>query len=488
LENGTDRQEIEAIISAIEDMKKELPSILLKIDSLKITTIDTIFNRIYIPSIRTLRPFGKDTDLENKLRGDYGLDMAIFIVTGQNFPENVFTQKNTEWEDEQNIKEFENLLSEEFFDKQSISLKYHKDKKILYIKIGEEKSRPIYELGEGLQMIIILTHQFFSFRGGIIAIEEPELYIHPGLQKAFMKFLVNHPRVKEFQILLTTHSNHIIDSINLSDDISIFSITKAEKHNSKEREKTPNFIIQNLAFGNENLLTCLGISSTSVYLSNCTIWVEGITDKIYIQAFIKAFLDNVNLDSQFKKCKDFKEGINYSFALTGGDSIIHWDFSEDAEYKEHFDKIIVRQFCAKSFVIVDNDFGKNLERKKRLQECMDDRFHELKYPEIENLLGHSVIVKTILEYPLTKKQIQDKNLPEITEDKLLSHKTGTIIDNFLLYGVTKVKKFSDENGSLKSSDKYKFCQRATKHITPSNLTTAASDLVTLLLSFIMSKN
>lgn len=243
-----------------------------------------------------------------------------------------------------------------------------------------------------------------------------------------------------------------------------------------------------LPFGSENLLNCLGITSTSVYLSNCTIWVEGITDKIYIQTFIKAFLDNVNLDSQYEKCKDFKEGINYSFALTGGDSIIHWDFSEDAEYKEHFDKIIVRQFCAKSFVIVDNDFGKNPERKERLQECMNDRFHELKYPEIENLLGHSVIVKTVSEYSSAKKQIQGKTLPEITEDQLLSHKTGTIIDNFLLNGDSKVKKFSAENGSLKSTDKYKFCQRATKHITASNLSTGASDLVILLLNFIMSKN
>jgi hypothetical protein len=75
-----------------------------------------------------------------------------------------------------------------------------------------------------------------------------------------------------------------------------------------------------------------------------------------------------------------QEGIHYSFSLTGGDSIIHWDFSESSNYEELSHKVIVKKFCAKAMAIVDQDFGKNPDRKSLLMQLLNERFIELAVP------------------------------------------------------------------------------------------------------------
>ncbi len=39
-----------------------------------------------------------------------------------------------------------------------------------------------------------------------------------------------------------------------------------------------------------DLLASLGVKPSSVYLANCTIWVEGITDRLYITKYMEKYL------------------------------------------------------------------------------------------------------------------------------------------------------------------------------------------------------
>ena len=100
------------------------------------------------------------------------------------------------------------------------------------IKIGQESQRPVYLLGDGIQMIIILLWPFFFKKSGIISIEEPELYIHPGFQKKFIQFVCTSEKTRHFQIFIATHSNHIVDSINHSDLVSLYTVSKQIKKNA----------------------------------------------------------------------------------------------------------------------------------------------------------------------------------------------------------------------------------------------------------------
>lgn len=480
----------------------QLLSILNEIKDLALETVDKLikykfseyskanFSKVYIPSIRTLREFGSKANIKSDTKKEYQFDESVFIFNGQSLPEEIFKLTNSKFSLRQKLFQFEKLLSDEFFESQEVKLTYEREEKVLLIKIGNEMERPIHELGDGLQMIIILTFPFFENRSGIIVIEEPELFIHPGLQKTFVKFLISNPVTENFQIFISSHSNHIIDSINSSDSVSLFSINKREKPDDKSLEKIPDLILENSAYGNQNLLNLLGISTTSVYLSNCIIWVEGITDKIYIQKFIACYLESLNSDSDFYKCKKFQEGTNYSFALTGGDSIIHWDFDETNEYSDVSDKIIVDKFCAKSLVIVDNDFGKLPARKSSLKKLLDNRFIELDVPEIENLLPMSIVNSIILEYPSVKKAINSNTLEVLPQTVVKDKKMGAVIDELILNQYKNVKSFSSssENGSLKSSDKFDFCKKANNYLNKNNLTNDAVILVEKILAFVMSKN
>ena len=75
-------------------------------------------------------------------------------------------------------------MSENFFDKR-ITLIPSQSNGFITVKIGDEIERPIYELGDGIQSIIILTLPLFLNKGNnlLVFIEEPEKLLHPGLQR-----------------------------------------------------------------------------------------------------------------------------------------------------------------------------------------------------------------------------------------------------------------------------------------------------------------
>lgn len=445
--------------------------------------------RIYVPTFRTLREF-KDSQIHLSIQAEYGFDQSIEVYTGQSFPQAVDNHKSNEYPYRRKITAFESFLGRTFFQNQEVILTFHKNSKVLLIKIGDEKDRPIHELGDGLQMIIILTFPFFMHSSGVIGIEEPELFIHPGLQKELMKFLSNDPLTRNWQIFLTTHSNHILDSVNLSREVSIFAISKDKKKGNSflEDEQIPDFVVDNLAHGDRNALTLLGVTNTSVYLSNCVIWVEGITDKLYLEKYIDAYFETSRSKDKYPSFLNLKDGIHYSFALSGGDNIIHWNFDEESEYEDNESRIIVHKFCSRSFVIVDSDFGKNSERKKKLSEALKERMMELKCPEIENLLHPGILGNILREYKTVKNATRADQLPILGEKDLSEYKIGFLIDDIVLKDYPNCKKFSSESGSIKSSDKFEFCINAMKYIDGLTITDYTCDVVEKLLDFIISMN
>jgi len=453
------------------------------------STFDT-HKCIYIPSVRTLRPFARRSKISDETKREYGFGETINIYNGELMATDIQQLKNSNTGDRRKIKAFEKFLSEEFFDKKEIELTVPIGTDLINIKIGEEKEQPIHNLGDGLQMIIIITFPFFIYDCGFIGIEEPELFIHPGLQKELLKFFLHHPKTNNFQIFLSSHSNHILDAVNYTNKLSIFTVRKAYHKKTNDIEILPDFVVENVAYGNDNLLNLLGVTNTSVYLSNCTIWVEGITDRLYLQRIISQYVVSAHLKEEFKLYKHLQEGVNYSFALTAGDSIVHWDFSEDSSYEADRESIIVKKFCGKSLVIVDNDFGKNLGRKSRLKDLLAERFIELPVPETENLLSIITIKKTIIQYSTVAKAFPEiSNLPEVDVEMLKHKKIGLLIDELLIKDEPGVKRFNKTgSGSLSPTDKLEFCRKSLEFIEAGNLTTDAISLAEIVLAFIIGQN
>lgn len=502
------------------------------------------FKKIYIPTLRGLRkPLIKGflEDLKNKVTPDFNIVNELLkeyenlyeirtkfdyfnkknhrtllqkqndylnpkedtpeIFTGLDLYEEVKKQLLGNLNQRKSIRNFENFLSKSFFNKKEILLIPEYNSDVLHIKIGDEKERPIYELGDGIQSIIAMTFPLFNYPNEnlLVFIEEPELFLHAGMQKTIIKTFLDPNRFENCQFFLVTHSNHIIDAINESDEISIYSVKKQFDLNTEINEtdeKTPNFKIENLGHGNQNALSLLGVSSSSVYLANCTIWVEGITDKLYLSKFIEVYL-NSKLNENYKDCLNFKDGLNYSFVYSAGDSIVYWEFGEDEEDKES-EKILVKKLCSKAMVIVDNDNNKNPERKEIFRQKLGENFIELPVIEIENLLSIEVIKRTVKTYD-TCSSIQDNEFKEINKNNHSSKRLGTLIDKYLLPTTEKSnrKKFStykkktngeneDENYTI--NKKVEFCRKAIDFIDPENMTEESKKIVESILDFIKKNN
>jgi len=151
------------------------------------------------------------------------------FFTGETMFKKVQELRNDVEHQRQILQDFERFLSNRFFNGQTVELNALNIRGVenIYVKIGKEKEYPIYDLGDGIQAVILLTFPLFYYhnrRGHILFYEEPELYLHPGMQRIFIESILEFPNV---QVFIATHSNHFLDtSVDYPNDISIFSMEK----------------------------------------------------------------------------------------------------------------------------------------------------------------------------------------------------------------------------------------------------------------------
>jgi hypothetical protein len=189
------------------------------------------YKKLYFPTLRGLRILDdQNTDFyQAKTKSDYfDTNTPVEVFSGLGMYNGVREHLLGSHEKRAAIARFEFFLGQNFYDKQQVTIIPREDKKILYVKIGKEEERPIHDLGDGVQAIIALTFPLFMWsRSGasapLVFFEEPELYMHPGMQRLFLQTLCGF---KGFQFFLTTHSNHLLDITLDIDNVSLFSFSK----------------------------------------------------------------------------------------------------------------------------------------------------------------------------------------------------------------------------------------------------------------------
>jgi len=99
---------------------------------------------------------------------------------------------------------------------------------VVHIKIGDNEERPIYDLGDGMQSLIICTYPIVTETepGSLFFLEEPDLCMHPSLQRTFLEVLKTYHRKMGHQFFITTHSNHLLDLLEDNELVSIFSFSE----------------------------------------------------------------------------------------------------------------------------------------------------------------------------------------------------------------------------------------------------------------------
>lgn len=457
--------------------------------------INNNLERIYIPVLRTA----------NKLLGTNNIDFLadfiyntyniskdnIEIFTGLNIYDTILNDKNNEEEYRIRVYEFEKFISSTFFNSQNVIITplyktNTQNQQKIYIKIGDEKERELYNMGDGINSIIILMYKIFTCNKNCwIFIEEPEIFLHPGFQRIFLDTILNNQFILDKQLLffLNTHSNHILDlSISNSSKISIFSF---ERFKTSEAE---GFYINNALNNDLDLLNQLGVNNSSVFMANCSVWVEGITDRLYFQKYLKLFYES----SEFNEIggQIFQEDIHYTFFEYAGSNVTHYIFTNKDEIEDlsEFPKIKAQFLCNRILLIADRDNGKEIKHSI-LGEQVSDNFQYLvtKSKEIENLISAKTL-KLIL--PSLLNDIKEENL-EKYDIKESNYKKIGLGKYFIKLFNNKLKnKISAKSGTLKTYYKNKMAKLIFENeaITWDNLSDEAKEITKNIYFFIKAQN
>lgn len=415
------------------------------------------FYKVYIPTLRGLRTFTNSSDLYlERTKRDYFTETSNEIFTGLNLYDEIKKLLLGSLKDRNIISEYQKFLSVSFFESKEITLIPNIDSDVLFVKIGSEKERPIYSLGDGIQSLIIMTFPLFKYKDEniLLFIEEPEQYLHPGMQRKFLEIIYNLTNIHS-QFFITTHSNHFLDMTLDMSKISTYCFSKDIDNDDSIDETNAKFYVSNTSNEDINLLTILGVKNSAVLMSNSTIWVEGITDRFYIRHFLKLYMQKEGTIDKYQ------EDIHFSFVEYGGNNITHWSFLEDDSDEELYKNINVERLCARLFLITDKDGNKKTTRHEKLKKSLKENYYCLECREIENLIDVTVLKKVIAEYEgLQVEEVKYKQ--NFTYDGYKNKSLGAFIEKQL-----EVKKrsgkYASDSGTI--TNKVKFCKKVINHTT-----------------------
>jgi len=263
-----------------------------------------------------------------------------------------------------------------------IVVQFHSDNNIWEIYLGEEGKGlvPLSASGSGLKTVILsllnlLVRPDFektAIEKYVFSFEELENNLHPTLQRNLFSFLLAYAQSTGCHIFITTHSQVAIDLFHGEVDAQIL-------HVRKQDGEVLGVILDDLNRG-YSVLDDLGAKASDILQANGIIWVEGPSDRIYLNRFIELWGEGA-----------YKEGHHYQFIYYGGSVLAHVDASTpDSDLQEAISAIkINRNFI---FACDSDRKTKNGKLKNRVTELLKDVASERGYVwvtrcrEIENYI------------------------------------------------------------------------------------------------------
>jgi energy-coupling factor transporter ATP-binding protein EcfA2 len=205
------------------------------------------------------------------------------------------------------------------FKKAPISSPYGEDK--MLIKIGDTEWFPFAKLADGmLHALRILLQLASCIEGDILVIDEPELHLHPGAAKCLKEIFAE--KKAEIQIICATHSPNFIDPF-VTDTLILNQNIDGDIKPKILDAKQVDFALSEL-----------GSSGLDLLLFDIIIWIEGPSDKVYLDRWLHILQNKIKYSS-----------------LSHIGLLPYWG----KDNLRHLNMVTIRSINRKSIFVIDSD-------------------------------------------------------------------------------------------------------------------------------------
>lgn len=211
----------------------------------------------------------------------------------------------------------------------------------VYLQEPSKGLVPLSHTGSGFKTILLVLVYLYlvpyiegkDVADYIFAFEELENNLHPALQRRLLFYIREFAEKHGCVFFLTTHSNIVIDVFSRDDKAQIV-------HVMHDGEKASARCVQTY-IDNMGILDDLDIRASDLLQANSVIWVEGPSDRLYLNRWIELWSKGT-----------LREGVHYQCMFYGGRLLAHISAGDPELSERHIPILRLNRNAA---IVIDSD-------------------------------------------------------------------------------------------------------------------------------------
>lgn len=277
---------------------------------------------------------------------------------------------------------------------------------------GQSYSQTLENSGTGVGQVMALLYVVLNTQDGVVVIDEPNSFLHPGATKELINIMRQHRRN---QYIISTHSPEVIVAS------SPCRVVQVERTGGESKLKS----FESGAISTvRGVLEDLGVSLSDVFGIDAIIWVEGETERDAFPLVLEAFGVEMLRGAAFVPMRASELSAKRRIA----------EISADLHNRLTTASAIMPTFLSFAF---DGELRNEAERS-RIQDTLGGRARFLPVRMLENYLFHAEAISKAIRMENVQSRVTTADVSELLtsahgfqeSDGVLTHPDIATIDGY----------------------------------------------------------